>query len=233
MFRIFLVAIALMKLTGCASFSSDGGFGAVENSARTTLQKDIVWAKASADQELIRARVKSLLAGELSVDAAVQVALLNNPGLQATYYELGLAEAKLVQAGRLRNPGFTFSRLERHGEVEIERQFMFDLLGLLTMPTRTRIETRRFEQAKLRVSSEVMRVAADTRRAWYAAVAAQQHAVYMSEVKEAAEAGAELAQNMVRAGNISKLNQSREQVFYAEVMAQYARAQQQDVGRVG
>ena len=45
--------------------------------------------------------------------AAVQVALLNNRGLQAVYAELGIAEADLVQAGRMRNPGFKFERLQR------------------------------------------------------------------------------------------------------------------------
>ena len=45
--------------------------------------------------------------------SAVQVALLNNRGLQATYAELGIAEADVVQAGRLRNPGFSFARLRR------------------------------------------------------------------------------------------------------------------------
>ena len=106
----------------------------------------------------------------------MQIALLNNCGLQVTYGELSIAEANLVQAGRLRNPGFSFQRVARNepdGEiVEIERKFLFDILGLLTIPTRTKIETRRFEQTKLRVTAEVMRVAANTRRAYFSELAA-------------------------------------------------------------
>ena len=48
--------------------------------------------------------IASLLAKPLTVDAAVQIALLNNPGLQATLEELGIAQADLVQAGLLSNP---------------------------------------------------------------------------------------------------------------------------------
>ena len=42
----------------------------------------------------------------LSVDNAVQVALLNNRGLQARFQDLGITEAEVVQAGRVPNPGF-------------------------------------------------------------------------------------------------------------------------------
>ena len=56
---------------------------------------------AQVDQE-----VRALLQDTLTVDGAVQVALLNNRNLQALYAELGVAQADLVQAGLLRNPVF-------------------------------------------------------------------------------------------------------------------------------
>jgi outer membrane protein TolC len=224
------VVAVLATLGGCATLSQDSGFSAIQEQTKARLNKDVRWARTDAERDSAREQIKPLLARPLSADDAVQIALLNNPGLQATYGELGIAEASLVQAGRLRNPGFSFQRLAKdgdHGEiVEIERKFIFDLLGLLTIPTRTDIETRRFEQAKLQVTGEVMRVAADTRRAWYAAVAAEQGVRYMEDVKEVADAGAELARRMAAAGNWSRLSQSRQQVFYAETVAQLARAKQ-------
>ena len=227
--KVFIFA-ALVLLGGCASLSPDAGFGPVETAAKAHLDKDVKWARSAAERDDIRARIKPLLAKPLSADDAVQITLLNNPGLQATYGELGIADANLVQAGRLRNPGFSFKRLEREGAggeiVDIERKFLFDLLGLLTLSTRTDIETRRFEQTQLRVTSEVMRVAADTRRAYFAAVAAQQGVRYMEDVKEVADAGAELGKRMAASGNWSKLDQSRQQAFYAEAVAQLARTKQ-------
>ena len=142
------------------------------------------------------------------------------------FRSLGIAEADLVQAGRLRNPGFIFERLSAGEVVEIERTFFFDLMGLLTMPVRTDLEKRRFAVVQQRVAAELLQVAADTRRAYYRAVAAREGAKYMEQVKVAAEASAELARRMAAAGNFSKLDEAREQVFYAEVTAQLARVRQ-------
>ena len=75
-----------------------------------------------------------LLAQPLSMDDAVQLALLNNRGLQAAFFELGIGEADLVQAGRLPNPGFSFGRQTKGDEVEIERGLHFNLARLLAMP---------------------------------------------------------------------------------------------------
>ncbi|MDO9218672.1 MAG: TolC family protein, partial [Lacisediminimonas sp.] len=127
-------------------------------------------------------------------------------------------------AGRMGNPSFSFARMRRGDDVEIERSIMFDLIGLLTIPIRSNIEQGRFEQAKLQAAIEAVRVAADTRRAYFNAIAVSQTAQYMEQVAASAEAGAELGRRMAKVGNWSKLDQAREQVFYADAMAQVARA---------
>jgi outer membrane protein TolC len=221
------IALCAALFAGCASFSDDGGFGAVQTAVKERgVKQDTRWIKTGQDAESARAAVEQLLAKPLSAEDAVQIALLNNRGLQATYSELGIAEADLVQAGRLTNPGFRFERLNRGDDVSIDRTFLFNILGLLIMPVRTDLEKRRFELTKGRVAAEVMQVAADTRRAWVSAVAAQEAVKYMEQVKLAAEASAELARRMAAAGNFSKLDQAREQVFYAEATAQLVRVKQ-------
>jgi outer membrane protein TolC len=214
-------------LAGCATFSQDGGFGAVESATRERgLKQDLRWLKSDTEESKARAEVGKLLGSPLTADAAVQIALLNNRGLQATYAELGLAESDLVQAGRLVNPGFTFERLHRGAEISIDRTFLVNVLALITMPARTDLERRRFQLAQTRVAAETLQVAADTRRAWHSAVAAREGLQYMEQARSAAEASAGLARRMAAAGNFSKLDQAREQLFYAEVAAQFARAQQ-------
>jgi outer membrane protein TolC len=150
--------------------------------------------------------------------------------LQATYAEIGLAEADLVQAGRMRNPGFSFGRTTRGDEIEIERKFIVEVIGLLTIPLRTQIERRRFDMTATRIAAEAMRVAGDARRAYYSALAAQEGVRYMEQVKEAAEASAELARRMAASGSFSKLDHTREQLFYAETTAQLARLRQAAFG---
>lgn len=223
MSRPILAGITLLALGGCATLSEDGGFGAVRSAVHERTGSDAKWVRSDDEAHSVRARVKELLAQPLTAEAAAQVALLNNPGLQASFAEMGIAEADLVQASRWSGPKLSLARLRRGNETEYERSVFLDLLGLLTIPLSTRLEAKRFEAAKDRAASEALRVALEARKAWFAAVAAQEAARYREQVKEAAEAGAELARRMAAVGNWSQLNQAREQAFYAEATAQLAR----------
>lgn len=222
--RPVAVGLAALLLAGCATFSQDGGIDTVSGITRERTGQPVQFMKPGSNTESIDANVNQLLSKPLTPDTAVQIALLNNKGLQASLAELGIAEADLVQAGRMRNPSFSFGKMRGDHEVEIERSIMFDLVGLLTIPLRSNIESRRFEQAKLQAASQAVRLAADTRKAYFNAVAAEQTVQYMEQVGTAAEASAELAKRLAQVGNFSKLDQAREQAFYADAMAQIARA---------
>lgn len=221
-----IMLIATVLLGGCASFSQDGGMADVSalTSERTGQP---VHKNAPEHDEQNRQAIRDLLSRPLSADDAVRIALLNNRGLQASLAELGVAEANLVQAGRLRNPGLSFGRLSGEGDTEIDRGIFFDLAGLLTMPMRSRIESGRFEQAKLQAAADAVALAADVRRSYFDAVAAEQRAQLMARTKDAAEAGAELAQQMRQVGNWNLLDAAREQAFYSEAVTQLARSRQQ------
>lgn len=223
---VLCVLCALAVAGGCATFSPDGGMNAVNELTQARGQPNVTWQRNAEDSQAARKATRALLENPLTADDAVRVALLNNRALQAALTELGIAEADVVQAGRLRNPGFSFSRLTRDGELEIGRAFLFDVLGLITMPLRSDLEKRRFALTQSRAAADVLQLAADTRRAWVGAVAAQESVAYREQVKQAADAGAALAGRMAAAGNFNKLDQAREQVFFADAVAQLARAQQ-------
>jgi outer membrane protein TolC len=228
-FPYLAVSAMLLALGGCASFSTDGGFGAVQAMAQQRTGQTSTWIKSEGDAATIEKMVSAMLSKPLSVDDAVAIAMLNNRTLQASYAELGIAESDLVQAGRLSNPSLSFGRLSSGSEIEIERKLMLPVIGLLTMPMARQLEQRRFEQAQAGAASEAVRIADQTRRAYFSALAAQQSADYMDQVRTAAEASAELARRMLAAGNWSKLQQSREQSFHADAVAQLARATQAQV----
>ena len=223
--RLTLAALALFVLGGCATVSNDAGFGPVEQTAKDRLGKDVKWARSDADRDEIDKRVAKLLEQPLSADDAVQIALLNNKGLQASFSELGISEADRVQAGRLPNPGFSFGRLTQGSSVEIDRSIQFNLARLLMLPTINQIESRRFEQTRGAVALSVLSLASETRKAYYLAVAADETGRYMLQVQTAAEAGAELARRQTQAGNWNKLQQAREQSFYADAALNQARSQ--------
>ncbi len=224
--RPALLLLPALLLGGCAGFSPDGGFGVVETTVRERTGQSAQWVRSEDEANSVRTRVKELLAQPLTAERAVQVALLNNPGLQAAYAEMGIAEADLVQASRWSGPKFSFARLRRGDELEYERSVFIDILGLVTIPLATKAQEKRFDAAKSRAAAEAMRLALDARRGYFTAIAAQEAVRYMEQVKSAAEASAELGRRMAAAGNWSKLNQQREQAFYAETTAQLARVKQ-------
>ena len=200
---------ALAVLTGCASFSIDSGFATVEQAAQSRLGRDLRWARTDDDRAVVDQRVATLLAQPLTVDGAVQLALLNKHGLQAAFFELGIREADLVQAGTLPNPGFSLARLTRGDELELERGLHFNLARLLAMPLLQDAAAKQFAQAQGVAALSVLSLAADTRKAWVLAVAAEESHRYSDQVKQAAEASAELARRMAQVGNFNKLQQAK------------------------
>ena len=224
--RLAPAALAFL-LGGCASFSPDGGFSLVADAVKAESGKDAIWVRNDQDRAARDARVAGLLGkGPLSADDAVQVALLNNRGLQAELAELGVAEADLVQAGRLPNPRFSVHRVSGDHHYALERAIAFNIFSLVTMPLATEVEKRRFAGAQQRAILQVLRTSAEVRKAWIEAVAAEESLRYMRQVSVSAEAGAELASRMARAGNWSALARAREQGFYADAMLGVARAEQ-------
>ena len=164
-----LALAAVLLLSGCASFSEDGGMRTVSTLADVRTGAPAALADQGGEEKLA-----SLLAQPLDADSAVRIALMNNHGMKVALAQLGASEADLVQAGRLRNPGLSFGRSHGSHGNEIDRGVSFDLAGLLTMPMRVNIERGRFEQAKLQAASSAVQLAADTRRAYFNAVAAVQ-----------------------------------------------------------
>jgi outer membrane protein TolC len=227
MIRTIASAGVLLLLAGCASFSKDGGFDQVRALTRERTGQSAVWQRTDADHDAAQRRVSELLAQPLGADSAVEISLLNNRSLQASFSELGIAEADLVAAGRLPNPTFSFGHTKGNGIVEIDRAVLFNIIGLLTMPLGLQVERQRFETAQYQAAYEAVGVAADTRRAFFGAVAAQDLVKYYQQVKEAADASNELARRMVQAGNFNQLAQMREQAFYSDATSQLARAQHQ------
>ncbi len=224
--RIFAVLAAPLALAACQSFSPDGGMSAVTQFASTELQKEAVALRTEAEAKAARAKVEALLARPLSADAAVQVALLNNRGLQAAFNDLFLAEAAAVEASLPPNPTFSIARLVSRPEIEIERQIAVNLLALATLPARSEIARERFRAAQMRAAGAVARIAAETRRAYYRAVAAQQIANLLAQSQLAALTTTQLARRLGESGALNKLDQAREQVFYAELTGQLATARQ-------
>ena len=66
--------------------------------------KEVRWEADQAAREQALQDVRALLGQPLTIDTAVQIALLNNRSLQATFEEIGLSAADVREAATIPNP---------------------------------------------------------------------------------------------------------------------------------
>ncbi|MCF1464186.1 TolC family protein [Agrobacterium vitis] len=229
------VTVALpLVLGGCVSSAeysaATAGFSNVANKTAEATGKDTVWVQNRQDAQVVSGRVKTLLARKtVDVETAVQVALLNNKGLQAAYADLGDSSADAWQSTMLVNPtvgigltGIGTPGLEAYKA--IEGVIATNILALATQKRNVEIADGGFRKAQLNAALRTLQLAADTRRAWITAVASWETVAQLNQAQAAADAASELAQKIGEAGSLTKGGQAREHVFYAELTGQTAKA---------
>lgn len=235
--KIGLTLSAVLVLSACATPEQKArfadpraGFGAVSGSAKSILRKDTVMLMSAQDIETNAKRVHGLVHKKtISADTAVQVALLNNRGLQASYAELGLSSADVWQSIMQPNPIVSLGVLGINADGlgayrAIEGMIAFNLLSAFTQPDRTKQAETRFSQAKLKAIEDTLRLAVETRRAWVNAVSAFETAGLVRDAQSTADASSELAAQLGSTGFLNKADQAREHAFYAELSGQRAQA---------
>ena len=222
-----LLLTGAVALTGCASVSLEQNLQRVNEKTATFAGAEVTLARSDEDRGARLKAARQLLSAPLGQKEAVQLAMLNSPSLQALLAQGWSESADAAQVGRIANPMLSFERMVAGDELELGRSISFGLLDVLTLPARQGVASRRMEQAQLRLSSDVVDVVTKVRQAWVDAVAAQQTLEYASQVKDAAEAGAELARRMQAAGSFNRLNRAREHAFYADAATRLALAQHQ------
>jgi cobalt-zinc-cadmium efflux system outer membrane protein len=209
--RILKWAVAgagVVGLAGCATVPREAGFGDVQQAIAARTGTQVQWRGNTTADAAADAAVKSMLQNELTADEAVQVALLNNLTLQATYQDLGVAQADVVQAGLLPNPVLTAERrfAPGWGGQAAEIDVTFDFLQVFFIPLRKRVAAAAFETAKARVGQAVLETAADVREAYYTYQADLQMLEMRRTVLAAADAQAEAARRLRAAGNTNRLD---------------------------
>ena len=218
-----LLPVAL--LGACAQFSVDGGMAPVSSNVSLALGKDTVKISSDADESRVAAQVSALLAKTLTPDSAVQIALLNNRGLQAEYNSLGVSEADFVEATLPPiAPSIILERALSNWEFSIERRLAVGLIQLATWPTNKKIAKTEFRAAQYRATEATFRTAAATRRAFFVALAAKQRVAFLERARATASIAAKLTVKQGETGAASRISQARAVSFYAEVAADLAQA---------
>lgn len=233
--KMKLVASLVLPLfaTGCVSTgysAKTAGFSDASAKSAEATGKQTVWVQNRQQAEETRQRVKALMVRKsIDVETAVQVALLNNKGLQAAYADLGdsAADAWQTQLSVLPTVSVGLSGIGTPGLEAyrvLEGAIAANILALATYDRDIKLAETRFRQAQLNAAVETVSLAAETRRAWINAVSAWENVTYLNQAKVAADAASELATKIGEAGSMPKADQAREHVFYAELTGETAKA---------
>jgi len=219
--------VVLAALPGCTGMTPRLGFDDVAQEVDARAGVRTRWNDGSPGDAAAEEAVGMLLAGELTADGAVQVALLNNRGLQGVYEELDIAQADVVQAGLLRNPvfGAEFRFASGGGGTGVNLDVAQDFISLLSMGARRGRAGAAFEAAKVRVTRAVLDAAFETRTAFYDHQAAEQASELRATVAEATGVSLELARRLRAAGNTTDLELFNERAMHEQAKVDLAAAE--------
>ncbi|MBP9855440.1 MAG: TolC family protein [Candidatus Omnitrophica bacterium] len=201
---IFIILIG--TISGCASVSAKREFKDVQKQIEARTKSNIKW-QSSVNKEEINHQIQSILQNKLTVDDAVQVAVINNPSLQAVFEELGISKTDVVKAGLLTNPIFEGSiRQPSHaGKTNTEFEVRQNILDIIILPLRRKMASQQLEQVKYSVGQAVLKLDSEIRAGYYTFQSAKQMYTMEEKILKAAQSAVELAERQLKAGNINDL----------------------------
>jgi len=208
------LAVFPALVLSCAQVPREAGFGDVQKLVEERIDYRLHWNQGTDADVEVEKMIDQMLADELNLDAVVQIALLNNPRLQATYEELGVSQADVVAAGLLENPViFGQARFpDRYPRLtNLEFGVTQNFLNLLMLPARKKLAAVQFERAKLRAADEVITLASEVQKSYYDVLGAKQVKQMSALISAAAQRSFEMARRLHAAGNIGALELAHEQ----------------------
>jgi len=210
-----------------ACVSSDAGYSDVRQLTADRLQKDVRWYEHESSATG-RERTRGLLGQPLDAESAVQIALLNNQGLQAAFEELGIARSRMVSALRLPNPTVDAAlryRLDDSDEASVEVDALIDITALVFLPFQSGAAGAALDAAAMSVAGRVLDIAFQTRVAFFEYQAAEQTLELRSSILAALRASFEVADRLHRAGTVTDLSLANERALYEDARVAYTQAE--------
>src|ERR1700746_639704 len=216
----FVTCSSILALTMPAGSAreKEAAFQGVQQSVQERTGKAVRWEEDQAAHEQALQEVRQLLRKPLTIDTAVQIALLNNRSLQATFEEIGLSVADLLEAATIPNPRFDleirFPDKPPSGTY-IDYAAVIDFLSIIMIPLKKRVAKDQLEAAALRVADATLELVSQVKTAFYSLQASQQLLRRFKEIVDTHSASLDLAQRQYEAGNIKDLALAQRQTSYS------------------
>ena len=227
-----LILISMIGLAGCAQLSADQAFLDVSDDVLERTGRKILWNSGSPEDLQAEDVMKTVLSRQLTAKNTIQIALLNNKELQASYTKLGVAQADLVQAGLLSNPildgAITFP--EGISTPNLTFGLAVKFIEILWIPLKRDIATSELETVKLEISGLVIDMVARTHTAYIDYIAARQQVELLQQVVRTSRATIEAASALRKAGNITALQFDQQKNILTLAKLNLAKAETNAVG---
>lgn len=213
--------ILIFIMVGCSKLPPiDDGFAA--SIVQKKIGTQVEWYQGCGPSEEGQKTIQKLLDTELTVDSAIQIALLNNPKIQSIFEEIGIARADLIEAGLLSNPSFSLDVRypgRRKFHTNIEYLITTNLLDIFLIPLRTKLASTEFEQVKLKLSHEILQLAFDVREVFYELVSERKKVPYLCSIADLEKIYCEIVFKQALVGNVKALDVqlSKTRCFESEV----------------
>jgi cobalt-zinc-cadmium efflux system outer membrane protein len=224
--RCFGCVSAVVLFGGCVSVPRDAGLGDVQKVVKDHVDQPIEWNRGAIEAQMHDERVQSLLQSPLDADRAVEIALMNNRDVQATFERLGIARAEYLQSFLPRNPVLDAEiRFPANPVAPFELAITQTLIDLLKIGSRKQLAAATFKSAQISVSGAIVNFAAEVRSNFYDLQAAEQVLARQRVITEAGRVSAGFSSRQHASGNISDLDLENEQALYEQAKLDAARAE--------
>lgn len=226
---IGITALLPLIISSCARVPQ-GSEEHVAGIVQERIGKEVVWNQTCYEDPCVSNYIHNLILQPINIESVVQIALLNNPEVQATFEEIGIAQADLVEAGLFTNPLFEVEVRYPHVKqlkTNIEYRLMATFLDIFLIPLRTKLASTELEQAKLRVSNEILDLTFEVRQTYYELIAEQQMLKYTQAIAELASIQSEIALRQHHVGNIYQLDLEEIQAIFLEADLQITKSEEE------
>jgi len=215
---VILSSILLLLMSISRAREREDPFHNVQKSVQQRTGKAVRWEEDQSAREAALQEVRRLIRQPLTIDTAVQVALLNNQSLQATFAEISLSATDLVQAATIPNPRFDLAvRIpdKPPSGTYVDYGAAIDFLSIIMIPLKKRVAKDDLEAAALRVANDTLELVSRVKRTFYSLQASQQLLHRIKLISETNAASLDLAKRQHDAGNISELALAQQEASYS------------------
>ncbi len=200
------LVIGAAMLTGCATVRPQADFQ--QTTTLISQRTGAVEVYDPSTEERVEQQVAAMLEDGLTIQEAVDVALLNNRGFQAVFQDIGVSRADVVQSSLFANPSLAMllQLPEGGGRSKLSVGFAQQIVGLWQIPIRKRIAEKQLERAVLEVARRAVELAADVRVKCFRVLSLEQAKAIANANVQLVEESLKLAQRRVNAGEASQLD---------------------------